>query len=45
VIYTVHSGAAVTIPFCGIYQMRDGLIASYQVFIDPAPLYEALKQS
>jgi ketosteroid isomerase-like protein len=41
VTYTRHDGTAVTIPFVNVFQLRDGRIAKYQIYIDNSPLFSA----
>ena len=42
VSYTAPSGATVTVPFANVFDLKDGSIASYRIYIDNAPLYAAL---
>ena len=39
VTYRRHDGSEVTLPFTDIFDYESGLIASYRIFIDVAPLY------
>ena len=39
VTYDRHDGSAVTLPFTDVFDFDDGLIASYRIYIDVAPLY------
>ena len=41
VTYTRHDGSAITLPFCNVFETKDGLISLYRVYIDVAPLYAA----
>ena len=41
VTYTRHDGGKVTLPFANFFGLRDGLIGTYHVHIDIAPLYAA----
>jgi ketosteroid isomerase-like protein len=41
VTYTRHDGSAITLPFCNVFETKDGLISRYRVYIDIAPLYAA----
>ena len=38
VIYTRLDAQQVALPFCNVLTMRDGLVARYEIFIDPTPL-------
>ena len=39
VTYTRHSGSKITLPFADVFEMRDGLIADYKIYMDIAPLF------
>lgn len=39
VTYTRHDGSAITLPFCNVFEVQDGLISLYRIYIDVAPLY------
>ena len=39
VTYRRHDGSEVTLPFTDVFDYEDGLIASYRIYIDVAPLY------
>ena len=39
VTYTRHDGSTVTLPFANVFQLTDGRIAVYNVYVDIAPLY------
>jgi ketosteroid isomerase-like protein len=39
VTYTRHDGSKITLPFCNVFETRDGLISLYRIYIDVAPLY------
>ena len=39
VTYTRHDGSTITLPFANFFGLRQGLIATYHVYIDIAPLY------
>jgi ketosteroid isomerase-like protein len=39
--YVRRDGKALTLPFCNVFQLRDGRIANYEIYIDPAPLFAA----
>jgi len=41
VTYTRHNGTTVTVPFANVFQLRDGRIAKYQIYIDNSPLFSA----
>ncbi len=41
VTYTRRDGGAVTLPFCNVFETKDGLISVYRIYIDIAPLYAA----
>jgi ketosteroid isomerase-like protein len=38
VTYALADGRSVTLPFVNVFGMRDGLIAEYLIYIDPAPV-------
>lgn len=37
--YTRHDGHVITLPFCNVFEMRDGAIDEYKIYIDIAPLF------
>jgi ketosteroid isomerase-like protein len=39
VTYGRHDGATLTLPCCNIFRLRDGLISSYTIYMDIAPVY------
>ncbi len=39
VTYTRHDGSRITLPFCNVFEIEDGLISLYRIYIDVAPLY------
>jgi limonene-1,2-epoxide hydrolase len=39
VTYTRHDGSSITLPFCNVFEIDDGLISLYRIYIDVAPLY------
>lgn len=39
VTYTRLDGRQVTLPFLNVFDMEDGRIRRYQVFVDPGPLF------
>lgn len=41
VTYTRHDGRNVAIPFADVFDRRDDKIASYRIYIDINPLFEA----
>jgi len=41
VTYTRHDGSTVTLPFCNVFEVQDGLISLYRIYIDVGPLYAA----
>lgn len=41
VTYTRHDASTVTLPFCNVFEVKDGLISLYRIYIDVAPLYAA----
>jgi len=41
VTYTRHDGSDVTLPFCNMFEVDDGLISLYRIYIDAGPLYAA----
>lgn len=41
VTYTRHDGSTITLPFCNVFDVQDGLISLYRIYIDVAPLYAA----
>ena len=40
VIYTRHDGSTVTLPFANVFDTAGGLIETYRIYIDIAPLYQ-----
>lgn len=41
VTYTRHDGSQITLPFANIFQLDEGLISDYRIYIDISPLYAA----
>ncbi len=39
VTYTRHNGSTLTLPFCNFFNMEDGLVKHYQIYIDVSALY------
>ena len=39
VTYTRHDGSEITLPFVNVFEVADGLIAEYKIYIDIGPLY------
>ena len=39
VTYLRHDGAAVTVPFANVFELRGSRIAVYRIFIDNSPLF------
>ncbi len=39
VTYLRHDGAAVTVPFANVFELRGSRIAGYRIFIDNSPLF------
>lgn len=39
VTYTRHDGSTVTIPFADSFELDDGLISHYKIYMDIGPLY------
>jgi limonene-1,2-epoxide hydrolase len=39
VTYTRHDGSNVTLPFVNIFEVDDGIISLYRVYVDVGPLY------
>ncbi len=39
VTYTRHDGSKITLPFANIFQVEQGLISDYRIYIDISPLY------
>ena len=37
--YERHSGSEITLPFCNVFEIDNGRIAVYRIYIDIAPLY------
>jgi ketosteroid isomerase-like protein len=37
--YVRRDGKSLTLPFCNIFQLRDGKIVRYEIYIDPGPLF------
>ena len=42
VSYTVPGGALVHVPFANVFDLKDGRIASYRIYIDNGPLFAAI---
>jgi ketosteroid isomerase-like protein len=41
VTYVRLDGRSIAIPFCNVFQLQDGKIARYEIYIDPTPLFSA----
>jgi limonene-1,2-epoxide hydrolase len=41
VTYTRHDGSTITLPFANVFEVDDGLISLYRIYIDTGPLYSA----
>lgn len=41
VCYTRHDGSDITLPFTNVFDLSEGLIKGYRIYIDIAPLYAA----
>ena len=39
VTYTRHDGSKITLPFADVFELRDGRIADYKIYLDIGPLY------
>lgn len=39
VTYTRHDGSMITLPFADVFELRDGRIADYKIYMDIGPLY------
>ena len=39
VTYTRHDGSKITLPFCNVFEVKDGLISLYRIYADITPLY------
>lgn len=39
VTYTRHDGSMITLPFADVFEMQDGRIADYKIYMDIGPLY------
>jgi len=39
VTYTRHDGSMITLPFANVFEVENGLISLYRIYIDIAPLY------
>ena len=39
VTYTRHDGSSITLPFVNVFEVDDGLISVYRIYIDSGPLY------
>ncbi len=39
VTYTRHDGSEITLPFANVFELEDGLIAHYKIYVDIGPLY------
>jgi len=39
VTYTRHDGSDITLPFANVFEVDDGLISLYRIYIDAGPLY------
>lgn len=40
VMYTRHDGSTVTLPFADAFELDDGRISHYKIYMDIGPLYE-----
>ncbi|MEJ2534429.1 MAG: nuclear transport factor 2 family protein [Gammaproteobacteria bacterium] len=38
--YTRHDGSEVIVPFCDVFELDGGLVSSYRIYADLAPLFE-----
>jgi len=38
--YTRHDDSELVTPFCNVFQLKDGLIQKYQIYIDLSQLYK-----
>lgn len=38
--YTRHDDSNLSTPFCNVFQLKDGLIQKYQIYIDLSQLYK-----
>ncbi|HPR63003.1 MAG TPA: nuclear transport factor 2 family protein [Thermoanaerobaculia bacterium] len=43
VTYTLSSGASITLPFVDLFLMTGPKVREYLIYIDPAPLFDAMK--
>jgi limonene-1,2-epoxide hydrolase len=41
VTYTRHDGSQITLPFANIFEVAEGRIVTYSIYVDIAPLYAA----
>ena len=41
VAYTRQDGSEITLPFCDVFEVSDGLIATYLIYMDIGPLFAA----
>ncbi len=41
VTYTRHDDRIITLPFANVFELDDGLISLYRIYIDSGPLYAA----
>ena len=39
VTYTRHDASEITLPFVNVFEVADGLVADYKIYIDIGPLY------
>lgn len=39
VTYTRHDGSRITLPFADVFELQDGRIADYKIYMDIGPLY------
>lgn len=39
VTYTRHDGGVISLPFCNVFEVSDGLISLYRIYIDMGPVY------
>lgn len=41
VTYTRHDGSEITLPFADVFEIDEGLISDYRIYMDIAPLHSA----
>jgi len=39
VTYVRHDGSSLAVPFCNYFEMRDGRVHHYQIYVDASTLY------